>query len=62
VDLGSTIGLPLGYVDPSTGGQLFQLLAIAFTAISGSLLFFSRQIRSGLARLKRLLNDRSSRR
>lgn len=43
------------YIDPSTGGMLFQILAVAFAAFSGFLLFFSRQIKMGIARLRRAM-------
>jgi hypothetical protein len=41
------------YIDPNTGGVLFQALAGLLAAVSGVLFFFSRQIRSGIARLRR---------
>lgn len=41
------------YIDPNTGGILFQALAGLFAAVSGVLFFFSRQIREGIARLRR---------
>jgi hypothetical protein len=41
------------YIDPNTGGILFQALAGILAAVSGVLLFFSRQIRQGIARLRR---------
>jgi hypothetical protein len=41
------------YIDPNTGGILFQAPAGLLAAISGVLFFFSRQIRSGIARLRR---------
>jgi len=41
------------YIDPNTGGILFQALAGILAAVSGVLFFFSRQIRSGIARLRR---------
>ena len=43
------------YIDPNTGGMLFQLLAVFFALFSGFLFFFSRQIKSFFARLKRSL-------
>ncbi len=46
---------PAAYIDPSTGGMLFQLLAVLLAAASGILFFFSRQIKTGLARLRRAL-------
>lgn len=41
------------YIDPNTGGMLFQMLAALFVAGSGVLLFFSRNIREGIAKLRR---------
>lgn len=41
------------YIDPNTGGMLFQILAGLFAVISGVLFVFSRQIRQGIARLRR---------
>jgi hypothetical protein len=41
------------YIDPSTGGMLFQILAVAFALFSGFIFFFSRQIKTFFARLRR---------
>lgn len=41
------------YIDPNTGGILFQVLAGMLAVISGVLFFFSRQIRQGIAKLRR---------
>jgi len=41
------------YIDPNTGGMLFQALAGLLAVISGALFVFSRQIRQGIARLRR---------
>jgi membrane protein implicated in regulation of membrane protease activity len=41
------------YIDPSTGGVLFQALAGVFVALSGVLLVFSRKIREGIAKRRR---------
>lgn len=46
------------YIDPNTGGMLFQLLAVVFTFVSGIIVFFSSQIRTAVARLRRLLRGR----
>ena len=46
-----------GYIDPNTGGLLFQMLAVGFAIFSGILLFFSRQIRMALARARRSLRS-----
>jgi hypothetical protein len=45
----------LGYIDPNTGGLLFQILAVLFAFSSAIILFFSRQIRSGIARFSRFM-------
>jgi len=52
----------IAYVDPSTGGLLFQALALAFASISGVLFLFSRQIRATAARARRFITTRTSRR
>jgi len=41
------------YIDPNTGGILFQALAGIVAAVSGVLFFFSRQIRESIARFRR---------
>ncbi len=41
------------YIDPNTGGMLFQILAVAFMAVSGLFLVFSGKIRAGIAHLRR---------
>ncbi len=50
------------YIDPNTGGQLFQLLAVAFGALSAILLLFSSYIRKGFARFRRFLRGLMGRR
>jgi len=47
----------LAYIDPNTGGLLFQVLAAAFALFSGFALIFSRQIRMAFARAGRLLRS-----
>jgi hypothetical protein len=49
----SGLAAPRAYIDPNTGGMLFQVLAVMLAALSGILFFFSRQIKSGMARLRR---------
>ncbi|MEJ2265056.1 MAG: hypothetical protein P8X95_16550 [Anaerolineales bacterium] len=46
------------YIDPGTGGMLFQLLAVLFAVFSGLILFFSRQIKTAFARFKRFLIEK----
>jgi hypothetical protein len=41
------------YIDPNTGGMLFQMLAVILALFSGIIFFFSRQIRSFFARVRR---------
>ncbi len=41
------------YIDPNTGGVLFQALAAVFVAVSGVLLIFSGKIRGYFAQLRR---------
>jgi hypothetical protein len=45
------------YIDPNTGGILFQVLATAFAVLSGTALLFSRQIRTVFARVVRRLRE-----
>jgi Na+/melibiose symporter-like transporter len=41
------------YIDPNTGGMLFQILAVLFGVISGALLLFSGKIKGFYYRLRR---------
>ncbi len=41
------------YIDPNTGGVLFQALAAVFVAVSGVLLIFSGKIRGYFSQLRR---------
>lgn len=50
--------IPTAYIDPGTGGMLFQLLAVLFAVFSGLILFFSRQIKTAFARFKRFLIEK----
>jgi len=43
------------YIDPNTGGVLFQALAAILAVASGVLLIFSGKIREMIARLRRRL-------
>jgi hypothetical protein len=45
------------YIDPNVGGVLFQAFAAIFAAVSGIVLVFSRQIRSGIARIRRIFRN-----
>jgi len=48
------------YIDPNVGGMLFQAFTAIFAAVTGIVFVFSRQIRSGIARLRRLLRGSRS--
>ncbi|MDP1548191.1 MAG: hypothetical protein Q8L87_19430 [Anaerolineales bacterium] len=41
------------YIDPNTGGVIFQTLAVIFAVFSGTILMFSSKIRAGIAKLRR---------
>jgi hypothetical protein len=41
------------YIDPNTGGMLFQILAVFFGTISGFVLLFSGRIRMMIAQFRR---------
>lgn len=43
------------YIDPNTGGVLFQTLAILFGVFSGVVLLFSSKIKMGIAKLRRAM-------
>ena len=45
------------YIDPNTGGMLFQILAVLFAALSGIVLVFSSRIKMFIARLRRLVRN-----
>jgi len=46
------------YIDPNSGGMLFQALLIVFGVISGSVLIFSSRIKMVFARLVRSLREK----
>ncbi len=46
------------YIDPNTGGMLFQFLAVIFALLSTAFLFFSAQIKAAFARIKRIFRER----
>jgi len=45
------------YIDPNTGGMLFQVLATAFALFSGLILLFSGKIRAFIARTRRSVRE-----
>jgi len=52
--------VPRAYIDPNTGGMLFQMLAVILALFSGVIFFFSRQIKMFFARLRRSIRKDSS--
>ena len=48
------------YIDPNTGGILFQTLAVLFGVFSGVVLLFSSKIKMGIAKLRRALRKDSA--
>ena len=46
------------YIDPNTGGMLFQILAIMFGVISGAVLIFSSKIKMGFSKLRRSMREK----
>ena len=48
------------YIDPGTGGQLFQILAIAFASVSGVILLFAGRIKMWFAKMKRKMREDDS--
>jgi hypothetical protein len=48
------------YIDPNTGGMLFQVLAVLFGVISGTVLIFSSRIKMGFSKLRRSIRERSN--
>ncbi len=47
------------YIDPNTGGMLFQVLAVVFATLSAVVLFFSGKIRTYIAKLRRKARESS---
>jgi hypothetical protein len=45
------------YIDPNTGGMLFQILAVLFGVISGALLLFSGKIKGFYYRIRRQVKN-----
>lgn len=47
------------YIDPASGGMLFQILLIIFGTVSGVILLFSSKIKLGLSKLRRSIREKS---
>jgi hypothetical protein len=46
------------YIDPNSGGMLFQLLLIFFGMFSGVVLIFSSKIKLGISKLRRSFREK----
>lgn len=49
------------YIDPNTGGMLFQILAVTFGLFSGIILLFASRIRMLFARVMRFFRGINNR-
>ncbi len=58
-DVNAVYAAPSSYIDPNTGGMLFQILAVAFTLLSGFIFFFSSRIKMAFARLMRFVREKT---
>jgi hypothetical protein len=47
------------YIDPNSGGMLFQILAVLFGVFSAAILLFSSKIRVVFAKLRRQMRERT---
>jgi hypothetical protein len=50
---------PTAYIDPNTGGMLFQILAVLFGIISGLFLVFSGRIKNLFYKIRRRISKSS---
>ena len=48
------------YIDPNSGGLIFQVLVIMFGVISGAVLIFSSKIKMGISKIKRSLRGKNN--
>lgn len=56
-DIISAMPIIPAYIDPNTGGMLFQILAVLFGVISGALLLFSGKIKGLYYRVRRRFQE-----
>ena len=54
--IGPILLMPRAYIDPNTGGMLFQMLAVVLALFSGIVFFFSRQIKMMVAKIRRKIS------
>ena len=48
------------YIDPNTGGMLFQIFVVLFGVFSAVILLFSGKIRIAFAKLRRRIRNRTN--
>ena len=48
------------YIDPNSGGMLFQALLVVFGVLSGGILIFSSRIKMGVAKLTRKFREKDA--
>jgi hypothetical protein len=46
------------YIDPNSGGLIFQVLLVMFGVISGAVLIFSSKIKMGFSKIRRSLREK----
>lgn len=51
----TSLSVLAAYIDPNTGGMLFQILAVLFGVISGLFLFFPGRIKNAFYKFRRKL-------
>ena len=46
------------YIDPNSGGLIFQVLVVMFGVISGAVLIFSSKIKMGISKIQRMMREK----
>jgi hypothetical protein len=46
------------YIDPNSGGLIFQVLVVMFGVISGAVLLFSSRIKMGISKIQRAVREK----
>lgn len=46
------------YIDPNSGGLIFQILVVMFGVISGAVLLFSSKIKIGISKIQRTVREK----
>ena len=47
------------YIDPNSGGLIFQVLLVMFGMLSGAVLIFPSKIKMGIAKLRRSIREKT---